>query len=197
MKELSYPNKYYSGTRQQLLEIVQQAMSPKRFKHVCGVEKAAVKLAKANGCELEKASVAALVHDYAKERSDQDFINCIKEHNMDEDLLSWNNNIWHGVVGAKMIAQELKITDAEILSAVEKHTVGAAQMTTLEQILYVADYIEENRDFPGVAEARELAASDLQAAVRYETYHTLKHLIETKKTIYPAAIVTYNHWVAK
>ena len=197
MTELIYTGKYYAGSRQELLSKVAQQMSKKRFKHVCGVEKAALELAKANNCELEKASVCALVHDYAKEHSDQEFIRVIKEQKMDADLLNWNNNIWHGIVGAKIIEAQLGITDPEILSAVEKHTVGAPEMTVLEQILYVADYIEENRDFPGVAQARQIASQSLTRAVEFETKATILHLLENEKTIYPAAILTYNAWVAR
>lgn len=192
-----YTGKYYPGSRQELLQKVAQQVSSKRFKHICGVEKAALKLAQLNNCDLQKASVAALVHDYAKERSDQEFIEIIKAKQLDPDLLNWNNNIWHGVVGATIISEELGITDAEILSAVQKHTVGSANMSTLEQILYVADYIEENRDFPGVAKARKIAETNLAQAVVFETKQTMLHLVTTDKTIYPAAILTYNAWVAR
>ena len=58
-------------------------------------------------------------------------------------------------------------------------------MSLLDKIIYVADYIEPGRDFPGVKEARELALVDLDEAVAYETKHTLAHLIETEKPIYP------------
>ena len=68
-------------------------------------------------------------------------------------------------------------------------------MTKLDQIVYVADYIEENRDFPGVKTARILALTNLKEAVAFETSHTLAHLIANEKTIYPAAIETYNTWV--
>ncbi len=76
------------------------------------------------------------------------------------------------------------------------HTVGAKEMTMLDQIVYVADYIEPGRDFPGVDQARQLAAESLRAAVEFETKHTLLYLMNNDKTIYPAAILTYNAYVA-
>ena len=121
----------------------------------------------------------------------------IKAKGLAPDLLNWNNFIWHGVVGAEIIKDELKITDDTILNAVRHHTVGAPQMSTLDQIVYVADFIEAGRDFPGVSEAREIAAKDLTAAVSFETKHTLLYLLNGNKTIYPAAILTYNAYVAK
>ncbi len=186
---VEYQKHYYAGSRK-------EQVSKKRFKHILGVEQAALELARANDYELEKASVAALVHDYAKERSDSEFKALIVQTGLEQDLLNWNNFIWHGVVGAEIIKKELKITDEEILNAVRRHTVGAKEMTMLDQIVYVADYIEPGRDFPGVDQARQLAAESLRAAVEFETKHTLLYLMNNDKTIYPAAILTYNAYVA-
>lgn len=193
---VEYQKHYYAGSREELIAKIKEQVSEKRFKHILGVEQAALKLAQANDYELEKASVAALVHDYAKERSDSEFKALIAQTGLDQDLLNWNNFIWHGVVGAEIIKKELKITDEEILNAVRRHTVGAKEMTTLDQIVYVADYIEPGRDFPGVDQARQIAAKSLRAAVEFETKHTLLYLMNNNKTIYPAAILTYNAYVA-
>lgn len=193
---VEYQKHYYAGSREELIAKVKEQVSEKRFKHILGVEQAALKLAQTNDYELEKASVAALVHDYAKERSDSEFKALIAQTGLEQDLLNWNNFIWHGVVGAEIIKNELKITDEEILNAVRRHTVGAKEMTTLDQIVYVADYIEPGRDFPGVDQARQIAAKSLRAAVEFETKHTLLYLMNNNKTIYPAAILTYNAYVA-
>lgn len=193
---VEYQKHYYAGSREELIAKVKEQVSEKRFKHILGVEQAALKLAQANDYELEKASVAALVHDYAKERSDSEFKALIAQTGLEQDLLNWNNFIWHGVVGAEIIKNELKITDEEILNAVRRHTVGAKEMTILDQIVYVADYIEPGRDFPGVDQARQIAAKSLRAAVEFETKHTLLYLMNNNKTIYPAAILTYNAYVA-
>lgn len=193
---VEYQKHYYAGSRKELIAKVKEQVSEKRFKHILGVEQAALELAQVNDYELEKASVAALVHDYAKERSDSEFKALIVQTGLEQDLLNWNNFIWHGVVGAEIIKKELKITDEEILNAVRRHTVGAKEMTMLDQIVYVADYIEPGRDFPGVDQARQLAAESLRAAVEFETKHTLLYLMNNDKTIYPAAILTYNAYVA-
>ena len=96
-----------------------------------------------------------------------------------------------------MVEKELGIHDEEILQAIRLHTTGAAKMTVLDKIIYVADYIEPGRHFPGVEIARELAFQSLDQAVAYETEHTLKYLINKKAPIYPKTIETYNQWVAK
>jgi len=99
-------------------------------------------------------------------------------------------------VGADFVQRELSIDDEEILQAIRLHTTGAADMGLLDKIIYVADYIEPGRNFPGVEEAREIALVDLDKAVAYETKHTLLHLINQEAVIYPKTIETYNHWVA-
>ena len=70
-------------------------------------------------------------------------------------------------------------------------------MSKLEQIVYMADYIEPARDFEGVNKAREITAKDLGAGVAYQTKHTLQYLIDNNKPVYPKTIETYNAWVPK
>ncbi|MFT8824329.1 MAG: bis(5'-nucleosyl)-tetraphosphatase (symmetrical) YqeK [Liquorilactobacillus mali] len=197
MSEQEYSGKYFPGTRAELLAKVKNSVSNKRYRHILGVEQAAVKIAKLNNFDIEKASIAALVHDYAKERSAEEFKQVIADKNLDADLLNWNNYLWHGVVGAEIIKDELHIENEEILNAVRRHTVGAEDMTILDKIVYVADYVENGRVFPDVNIARTLAYSNLDDAVAFETKHTLEYLISTNGVVYPDAILTYNKWVVK
>ncbi|MGM9902325.1 HAD superfamily hydrolase [Enterococcus sp. 10A9_DIV0425] len=194
---MNYSKAYTAYSREILMQKIQMRMSERRFTHVLGVEKMAVALAEKYSCSPEKASIAALTHDYAKERPDEEFILVIKRDHFDPALLEYGNAIWHGIIGATFVERELGITDEEILQAIRVHTTGAAEMTLLDKIIYVADYIEPGRTFPGVQAAREIAMVDLDEAVAFETKHTLAHLIEQEQKIYPKTIETYNRWVAK
>ena len=194
--QLVYSKKYTTLTRNELIQAVKSQMSLKRFQHVLGVEQAAIQLAGKYNVSIEAASIAALTHDYAKERSDKEMQDLIYREQFDLELLDYGSNIWHGLLGAFLVKQELGIADLDILNAIKHHTIGAEKMSLLEQVIYVADYIEPGRDFPGVEYARKLAAENLQAAVRYETKQTLQHLIENNRKIYPKTIATYNKWVA-
>ncbi|HEM9941318.1 TPA: bis(5'-nucleosyl)-tetraphosphatase (symmetrical) YqeK [Streptococcus agalactiae] len=188
--------KDYTGLdRTEFLSKVRHMMSDKRFNHVLGVERAAIELAERYGYDKEKAGLAALLHDYAKELSDDEFLRLIDKYQPDPDLKKWGNNIWHGLVGIYKIQEDLAIKDQDILAAIAKHTVGSAQMSTLDKIVYVADYIEHNRDFPGVEEARELAKVDLNKAVAYETARTVAFLASKAQPIYPKTIETYNAYI--
>ena len=192
---MRYTEELVPMTREELAICVSDKMSEKRFAHVLRVEKKAIELAKRYGGNLEKASIAALTHDYAKERPDSEMIELIQQGLFEKELLEYGNPIWHGVIGSYLVEQELGITDEAILSAVRLHTTGAKEMSLLDKIIYVADYIEEGRVFPLVSEARQIAERDLDEAVAFETLHTLEYLIKNKNKVYPKTLETYNQWV--
>lgn len=196
MNNLDYQLNLLPYTRIELIEIVKNQVSKKRFRHILGVEQAAIGLAEQYGGCIERASIAGLLHDFCKELPAEHFIEVIDKYQLDADLKTWNNNIWHGMVGATIISNQLGLNDEAILHAIEIHTTGNAQMSLLDKILYVADYIEAGRDFPDVQVAREIASQSLNAAVAFETAHTLKHLIAQNIAIYPLTIETYNRYCA-
>nr|WP_164506342.1 bis(5'-nucleosyl)-tetraphosphatase (symmetrical) YqeK [Levilactobacillus lindianensis] len=193
--ELDYQQHIFPGTRAALVAELKQALRPKRFQHVLRVEQTAISLAQANGVDMEKASIAGLIHDYAKQRPDEDFLAAITAYHLPAELRQYGNAIWHGVVGAELIKRELHIYDEDVLNAVRHHTTGAVYMTPLEQIVYMADYIEPARDFPGVDVARKLTAENLGAGVAFQAQHTLQYLVAHDLAVYPASLDTYNAWV--
>ena len=182
-------------SREELLMKIKAQMSEKRFQHILGVEKAAIALAEKYHVNVHKASLAALLHDYAKETADHIFLALIEKYNLDPDLKNWGNNIWHGTVGIYKMQEDLGLKDPEILHAIEVHTVGSAAMSDLAKVLYVADYIEEGRDFPGVIEARAIADCSLNMAVAFETMRLIDYLAELRVKIYPQSIETYNAFI--
>ncbi len=194
---MTYTEHLFPGTREELLAKIEKQLKPKRFQHVLRVEQTAIQLAQANQVDLEKASIAGLTHDYAKQRPDEDFIQAIHDYAMDPALLTYGNAIWHGVVGAEFVKRELGVMDEDILNAVRHHTTGAVYMTKLEQIVYMADFIEPARDFPGVDRARELTTQDLGRGVAYQAQHTLAYLVAKNQPVYPKSIETYNAWIRR
>ncbi len=197
MRILIYSGNYTSLTREMLMEKVASKLSDNRFQHVLRVEKKAIELAGIYDVDIEKASIAALSHDYAKERPDDEMISLINSQGFDKELSEFGNAIWHGILGSYLAKKELDITDCEILQAIELHTTGAQIMSELDKVIYVADYIEDGRDFPVVEEARKLAKIDLNMAVGFETKQTLLYLINNQNKIYPKTLETYNKWVVK
>jgi predicted HD superfamily hydrolase involved in NAD metabolism len=183
-------------SREQLLKMVANNMSDFRFQHVLGVETAAIEIAERfGGVDPQVAGLAGLLHDYAKEVSDEDYLATIDRLGLDPDLKNWGNNVWHGMVGAYLVQEAFPGIEPAIIEAIRVHTVGKANMNTLEKIVYVADYIEHNRAFPGVDNARSVARDSLDAAVAFETIETVKHLATKRVAIYPQTLETYNAYV--
>ena len=186
---------YISMGREALLAKMETVMSEKRLRHCLGVEKAARELAERFGLDVEKAGLAGLLHDYAKKVSDEEFLALIDKYQLDPEMKNWGNNVWHGMVGIYKIQEDLGLKDPDILRAIEIHTVGSGTMSELDKVVYVADYIEHNRDFPGVDKARDLAQQSLNQAVAYETARTVEHLAHKGIPIYPQTLETYNTFV--
>ncbi|WP_347284206.1 bis(5'-nucleosyl)-tetraphosphatase (symmetrical) YqeK [Lactobacillus taiwanensis] len=197
MNEINFVNTYSSLTSDEIIAKEKSNMDEKRFKHCIGVSQTSRKLAKLNNYDPDKAALAGFIHDYAKQVAPERFIKVIKEQNFDPDLLNYNRAIWHGVVGAYFIEKELKITDPEILMAIRRHTTADVEMTTLDKIVFVADFIEPGRDFSGVEEARKIAYANLDDGVGFELAHTLDFLITNRKKIYPKTFAAYNKWSVK
>lgn len=197
MNEINFVNTYSSLTSDEIIAKEKSNMDEKRFKHCIGVSQTSRKLAKLNNYDPDKAALAGFIHDYAKQIAPERFIKVIKEQNFDPNLLNYNRAIWHGIVGAYFIEKELKITDPEILTAIRRHTTADVEMTTLDKIVFVADFIEPGRDFSGVEEARKIAYANLDDGVGFELAHTLDFLITNRKKIYPKTFAAYNKWSVK
>jgi len=192
---IEYTDQYTPFTRGELVEKMKESMSTDRFEHVLRVEKTALALAEKYEADSEKVSLAAILHDMAKELPASEMRDVIISENLDLELLQFGSAIWHGPVAAVLARRRFELEDEEILEAIATHTIGAPEMSLPAQIVYVADYIEPARDFDGVEKARVLADASLAEAVAYEVQATIKQLVHRKKKIYPKAIDTYNAWI--
>lgn len=178
--------------RNEALQLVKAQLTEKRYVHTLGVAESAVELAERYGADVKKAELAAIFHDYAKFRPKEEMKQIIMEQNITKDLLEYHSELWHAPVGAYLVEQEAGITDQEILDAIAYHTSGRIGMTLLDKVVYLADYIEPGRSFPGVEEVRKLAEQNLDAAVIQAVRNTINFLMMKKQVIYPATFHTYN-----
>lgn len=194
---MDYPKEWINYTREELLAILSKNLSKKRYQHILRVEEEALKLADYYHADCAEVSLAALLHDYAKERSDAEYLHYIDEHPQFAMLRPYGNNIWHGMIGALFAKKELGLNNPNVVRAIQLHTVGGKQMTQLDKIIFIADYIEPNRHFEGVDEARKLAYTNLNQAVSYALSHTLIYLIQRGYPIFPMTLDAYNHWVGR
>lgn len=179
------------------VEKLKQNLDNSRFEHCLRVEKKSIELAKQYNADVQRAAIAGLLHDYCKQMPTEKFVETIKKFDLDRDLLNYGNGIWHGIVGAEIIREELNVNDELILNAIRRHTVADTYMNDLDKIVFIADFIEDARDFPEVDKAREYAKESLDKAVAFEISHTLKYLISQNKKIYPKMLENYNVWVVE
>ncbi|MFY0546252.1 bis(5'-nucleosyl)-tetraphosphatase (symmetrical) YqeK [Brevibacillus sp. H7] len=185
------------ANREALLVRVQAQMHDKRYQHTLGVAETARRLAERYGADPDKAELAGYLHDYCKCWPVEKMRDILVRHDMPEELLNGEKELWHAFAGAIVIQTELGVTDPEILQAVRYHTTGRAGMSLLEKVVCVADYIEPNRNFPGVEQIRSLAQQDLNAALAEALGGTIRFLIEQRKTVYPLTLTAYNDLVSR
>lgn len=166
--------------------MVRAALSKKRYAHTCNVKEAAVELAQRYGADPEKAALAALLHDAVKERPKAELLqilrgNAIIAGNAAESPAP----VWHGPCAAILAKTQLGVDDPEVLDAIRYHTTGRAGMTKMDKILYLADMISAERDYPEVGELRALAGENLDAAVLQAVRYNIRWMEECGKTIDP------------
>lgn len=161
----------------ELSKKLRQAIRPSRYRHTLGVTDTAVLLAACYGVETEKARIAGLLHDCGKEAA---------------------SALEHGAVGARLAEEEYGIKDEEILSAIRWHTTGRPAMSLLEEIIFVADYIEPCRDGRLPAERlqllRKTAFTDLHRTVVMILEDTFSFLKSRKTTIDKRSVDTYDYY---
>ena len=142
-----------------------QMLDEKRIPHVAGCEEEAVCLAQRWGESPSAAAAAAILHDVTKRLSAKEQLALVKQYGIAcDDALLASPKLLHAVTGAAVAKAEFKMPDA-ICSAIRWHTTGKPEMTLLEKIIYLADYIEPTRDFPGVEKLRKAAYEDLDSAL--------------------------------
>ena len=180
--------------RQFYIDYAREHTGDRRFRHTLGVEKLAVELAKLYGEDEKKASVAAILHDTAKKMKDK--LAAAQNYNIEPDEIEkMMPDLLHGPLAAAVMKRELSITDDDMLNAVAYHTTGRAGMSRLEKIIYMADLLEENRDFPGVEELRSAIRKDLDDGTLKGMAHVLSYLAETYSPICSKSIEAYNYMI--
>ena len=132
-------------------KLVKARLSEKRWTHTKNVKKMAVKLARRWGTDPEKAAMAAILHDSAKELPKQELLQIFADNAIiAENAPARPSPVWHGIAAAILAETQWGITDPEILSAIRCHTTGKPGMSKLDKIIYLADMTSAERDWPGV-----------------------------------------------
>ncbi|MBE6975815.1 MAG: nicotinate (nicotinamide) nucleotide adenylyltransferase [Ruminococcaceae bacterium] len=169
----------------ELEAVVTGLLKPNRVAHVLGCRDTAVELARRWGANETDAARAGLLHDITKALDGELQLTLCREYGILLDaFFTKNPKTLHALTGA-LVAQRIFGENDAVVSAIRSHTTGKAKMTTLEKIIYVADYMEPNRDFPGVEKLRQLAFTDLKEALKLGLTMTLELLKKQGSDISP------------
>ena len=170
---------------EQLEPIVIRLLNPNRAAHVLGCRDTAVALAKRWGVDETDAARAGILHDITKALDGPlQLTLCAEYGKILSDFSRRYPKTLHALTGS-LVARRIFGENAAVVAAIESHTTGKAAMNMLEKIIYVADYMEPNRDFPGVERLRELAFSDMDAALKLGLEMTLEHLARQGAEVSP------------
>lgn len=196
-QDIIYSSNYINRSRQELVDDLSRRLSKNRFQHVLRVEETALELADHYGINKEKVSIAALMHDYAKEMDQDQMLELAKEFWPDDSLSEATEGIWHGLAAAEICRSQMDCQDCSILNAIAAHTTGWYEMSPEAKVIFMADYIEPARDFNKVNKIRKIALEDLDYACYKKITTSIKHLMKNKMYIFPVQFFVYNDWNTK
>lgn len=170
-------------TYQQAEDMVRQTLSPKRFQHTMNVKNLAVRMAQHYGVDTEKAALAAILHDSAKELPRTELLQIMQDNAIiKKGTQNRPEPVWHGICAAILAKTQWNVQDEEILSAIACHTTGKENMSKLDKILFLADMTSAERDYPGVEELRSLEMWNLDKAMIQALKMTIS-FVEQKNAI--------------
>ena len=175
---------------------LQSSLSIERYIHTMGVVKEARKMALKYGADEKKAAMAALLHDCAKDYPADMKRRFCKEFHVDVDEIMLETiDLTHAFLGAEVARREYGVEDEEILSAIKYHTTGKPDMTLMEKIIFISDYIEEGRKkFDTLEESRRLAYEDIDKAMAFILKNTIEYVKERKRTLHPLSVEAYEYY---
>ena len=182
-------------TVEEMRKTLQSRLKKSRFAHSIGVANTAVKLAEKFSVDTEKAYIAGLLHDCAREfENNQLTFEAEKRGIKIGEVEKVVPLLLHAYIGAKMVSEIYEVNDAEISQAIYRHTVGARNMSDLEKIIYFADMIEPNRNYPGVEKLRRLAetSNSLDEIILTALNESIIFVVQKNSLLHPDTIDARN-----
>ena len=180
---------------------LQQSLQPKRYVHTLGVAYLASALAMCHGVSHKDALIAGLLHDCAKNYSEKFMLEeCLRLELPLSEHETMIPELIHAAYGAYLAQEEYQIEQEDILLAIRNHTLGRPEMTSLEQIVFLADYFEPGRTqptMPSLDEIRKIAFQSLDEATVFVCENSIRYFSTTGKTADPMIYRVYEYYKEK
>jgi predicted HD superfamily hydrolase involved in NAD metabolism len=168
-------------------------VSGDRLSHTMRVVATARVLAARHGADVKKAEVAALLHDYARAMPSPELLELGRQYSLISDAIEEATPaLLHGPVASALLYEQGLVSDPDILAAIRWHTTGRAGMSQLERVIWVADYVEPGRTFPGAGDVRMLAEQDLDKALLLGLDQTFRYVLDRKWLLHTSSVQAYN-----
>lgn len=181
------------STNEEIVAVLKERLTPRRYIHSLNVAESATMLARIYGADEEKAYTAGLVHDSCKDMPTGLQLSYLLENKVEMTDLEINTaKLYHAMSGKVFARNEFGIEDEDMLNAVRYHTTGRRGMSLLEKIIFVADFISDERDYNGVEIMREKAVRSLDEAIVEGLSFTIKDLIDAERLVHPDTLDAYN-----
>lgn len=169
-------------------------LKPQRVPHVAGCEKEAVRLAEHWGEDTEAAALAGMLHDCTKRLSFEEQVRLIRENAIPcENAMLEHPQLLHALTGAFVAQRDFNVSD-KVAQGIRWHTTGRPDMTLFEKIIYLADYIEETRSFDGVDKLRQLAYTDIDAAMYVGLQMSIENILSRGIEPYTESYRAYEYY---
>ena len=176
---------------------LKENLSKKRYNHSVNVAGAALELARKYGGDADKAYIAGLLHDCAKELDIDKQLELAVKSNLDVcDIEKKATPLYHAIAGSELVKTEFDITDKEIIHAIRYHTVACKDMPKLSQIVYLADLISEDRDYKDVKKMRKYADQSLEKAMYEALKFSIADSVSKGNSIPVCTLEAYNDFAA-
>ncbi len=175
---------------------LEKELKPDRYEHTIGVAYTAASLAMAHGADVEKALIAGFLHDCAKSLSHEEQIKICEKNNIDiTDVERRNHSLLHAKVGMYLARTKYDVYDTEILNAIRWHTTGREDMTLLDKIVYIADFIEPGRKpLENMDIIRQEAYRDLDRCLAHILHDSVCYLKTIDKEIDDTTMNAYEFY---
>lgn len=171
---------------------VKNILSEERFEHSELVAKKAEELAIKYGENPEMAKLIGIAHDIAKEMSDEEYLKYVEDNDIKiDEVENANCKLLHGKVGADICKKKYNFNE-QMQNAIKYHTTGNINMDNMAKIIYLADKIEDSRDYEGVEEAREKVKISLNEGMIYLLSRGIKKSLDKNKLIHIDSVELYN-----
>ena len=177
----------------EFVEAIRIKLRPERFTHSINVAQAAEQLARKYGADPEKAYTAGILHDIMKNSPPKEQLAVMEQAGMPLTAVERANpKLWHAMAGEAYARCVLHVQDEAILQAIRYHTTARAGMSTLEKVLYIADFISADRDYDGVEGMRKAAGVSLEQAMLEGMRFCIVDLVQTGQVIHTDSVEAYN-----